>query len=339
MNAMVLAASIVWLVLYVYSLAGSVDFGAGFWEMAFPGRNASEVAARYVGPFWEITNVFLIMLAVAIVGFFPGAAFDLGAVLLVPGSLILVLLALRGAFLVYSYTADRHRQALRVVAGVTGILVPALLVSVLPVSAGGYVALVNGFPQLNLVTLFTSPNEYAFVLFGLTMELFFSALFLAGYARKAGDEEAYGLYRKHALWLGPVNLVLAALVTLTLPPAASWLAQGLVREWPLFGLSLVAFAVGYWALFRRGSEGKLPGSPRMATAAVAVQLGLATLAFGLAHAQYMIYPYTTLSAGFTDGTMFGTLLIVTLISLVLFLPGFIWYWRLFVSDRTYVAHR
>ncbi len=67
---------------------------------------------------------------------FPGATFMLGTILLIPGSIILLLLTVRSAFLVFSHVAPKYEKVLVYISGISGLLIPAFLISVLPITHG-----------------------------------------------------------------------------------------------------------------------------------------------------------------------------------------------------------
>jgi cytochrome d ubiquinol oxidase subunit II len=331
------AAGLLWFVVFIYALAGSVDFGATFWRMraARTGeRAAHRVAERYVSPLWEATNVFLVLIVVALVGFFPDAAYAFGSVLLVPGSLILILLALRGGFLSHAYGRGAGHAWAQTVTGLTAVLLPALLISVLPISQGGLVDAVGGRLTLNLTALLGSPTEYAYLAFGLSAGLYISATFLADYARTAGDEEAYGAFRIRALAAGPVT-ILAGVAALFIIPSAPWFSVRLRAEWPWFVASLAAFAAAYAVLIQPGPVGRIAGRPRWAVVLVGVQFALAQTGYGLAHAPFLLYPYVRTVSTFASAAMFSALVWVVVVGLVVLIPGFIWLWRLFILDTRY----
>lgn len=99
-----IAIIILWALIFVYSILGSIDFGAGFWGMVYAKHPtlAAKLANRYLSPTWEVTNTFLVFVVVAFLGFFPKAAFTLATVMFVPVMLILVLVAVRSTFMVFS---------------------------------------------------------------------------------------------------------------------------------------------------------------------------------------------------------------------------------------------
>ena len=94
--------------------------------------------------------------------------------------LILVLIAVRSTFMVFAYSLPKYQYLLRVISGITGLLIPALLITVLPVTEGAYITMSEGKEVLLYGKLLSSPVIYCYMLFGLTSELFLS-LFLADF--------------------------------------------------------------------------------------------------------------------------------------------------------------
>lgn len=340
MDDSTLAILLVWVMLFVYSILGSVDFGAGFWGMVF-GRNdasnAGALANRFLSPTWEVTNTFLVMVVVALVGFFPSAVNMLGTALLLPVSLVLFLLLIRSSFMVYAYSAKKHGSSLRVVSGITGLLIPGLLVSVLPISLGGFIDIVDGVPYLYFGRLLANPTEWAHLGFGLSTELFMSALFLSDYSNESGDSSAYLLYRKAAIWFGPLTLFFAVITTFTMIPEAHWIIEGMKRQALWFILSVIAFVVGYGALWWN-VDGNARGVPRVAFTAIIIQYAFASIGYGLAHMPYVIYPHMTVEQGFTNPATFRALLVAYVVGLMILVPAFYLFWKLFLKDKRYLRH-
>ncbi|MDI3257950.1 MAG: cytochrome d ubiquinol oxidase subunit II [Kyrpidia sp.] len=372
MTEPVWAATLLWAAILVYAVGASFDFGSGFWgwwESRRGHRQGQWVAERYVSPLWEVTNVFLVLIPVALIGFFPAAAYAYGVLLLVPGSLILILLAIRGTFLVYGHTSQAQRRRTEVIAAWTGLLIPALLVLVLPVSQG---LGVRGAPdrwRLDLAGLLFEPATYGFLGFGLTSELFLSALLLADFARVTGASSAYRRYRRRALILGPIMFALAAGVWALLPPSQIWMQTRLLQNWPWFAASFACF-LGVGLCLRANSAAppappgpqqpvaggvstkspqKSPGPTpsgaiqgplaswknptRWAVILAVFQYAFAHWGYGRAHLPYLLAPFLSVDSAFTDPAMFRTLLVVLLIGLAVFFPVFVWFWRFFMEDR------
>ncbi|SER80732.1 cytochrome d ubiquinol oxidase subunit II [Salipaludibacillus aurantiacus] len=331
-----IAILIIWVFLFVYAIAGSIDFGAGFWAMYYSDRetSATVLANRYLSPSWEVTNVFLVLLVIALVGFFPGAAFYMGTLMILPFSLVLILLTIRSAFMVFSFTVKKYTKALVYISGITGLLIPALMIAVLPVSIGGFIG--GGERQYILFNeTLASPAVYTHVGFGLATELFLSALLLSDYARESGSEKAYAIYRKNAVILGPVTLFFAVTALLTLIPEAPWMVEAMVDVWYLFALSLIAAVIGYSSLWWP-SQSAAPGRPRAGVLLIVLQFGLASFAYGYSHMPYILYPDLTIQDAFTDPVMFRWLLYGYGGGLAILIPAFYIFWRLFMKDKRYL---
>ncbi|AJY77311.1 cytochrome d ubiquinol oxidase subunit II [Paenibacillus beijingensis] len=333
-----LAIFIIWCFLFVYSILGSIDFGAGFWAMVFGQRadtNAADIANRYLSPSWKVTNVFLVLLVVALVGFFPLAMPLLGTLLVTPVCLVLILLTLRSTFMVYSHMSPRYVPLLRFVSGITGLLIPGLLITLLPVTLGGFVEMTDGHPSVLTGKLLMSRTEYAHLAFGIATELFLSALFLADFAREAEDEATYRVYRHIAVAIGPLTLLTGILAAVSMVPEAHWLVERMRERASWFMLSAAAFAIGYSALWWKAGGGRT-GVPRAAVVCVIIQYGLASFGYGSAHLPYIIYPHLTVEQGITNAVMFRSLLVGYAAGTLVLVPVFIWFWRLFLKDKRYL---
>ena len=100
MDKAALAYTLLWCVLAVYAVLSAIDFGAGFyyWLAGLrPGRErVRALTLSYLSPVWETTNVFLVLFIVGMIGFFPGAVKAYATGLLLPLSLAVIVLTLRG---------------------------------------------------------------------------------------------------------------------------------------------------------------------------------------------------------------------------------------------------
>ncbi|MDR7073730.1 cytochrome d ubiquinol oxidase subunit II [Fictibacillus barbaricus] len=338
MSEEVIAILIMWTFIFVYSIFGSIDFGSGFWAMVYNNHKtmAGKIANRFLSPTWELTNTFLVLLVVAFVGFFPKGAYTLGTVMLVPVSLILFFLAIRSAFMVFSYSVQGYRRAMFTISGISGVLIPSLLIAVLPISQGGFIAGDLSNQTLLLGKLFSSPTLYLYVLFGLTSELYLSSLFLADYSRVSNNEEAYKLYRGNAILLGPLTLIAALFTLMFIPPESAWLIDNLREQKIWFILSLAAFLIAYAALWWPKQNRPGIGRPRFTLLFTVSQYGLASYGYGMAHLPYIVYPDLTIYQAFTAKSTFYSLMVMYIVGLAILTPGFYIFWRLFLKDKRYL---
>ncbi|MCY0876042.1 MAG: cytochrome d ubiquinol oxidase subunit II [Firmicutes bacterium] len=337
-------AAFLWVLIFVYSILGAIDFGSSYWRLHFSLRgrwNTASVASTYVSPTWELINAFLIVIPVALVGLFPDAAFAYGTVLAVPATLLLVLLALRGAYLQFGYASERFRKQMIYVAGITGLLLPGVLIALLPLSQGGYVTRTAHSYALQVGSFFTSVQVYAFIGFGVTLALYLSSLFLARYAQAAGERLAYHRFRHGALWMGPISLLfggwaLAAGHPGAMPLMVTGMHLGLVRIF--FGLSLLSFVIGYISLAAQRSDQSIRSWRVLLQLGLGiVQIVTAQMGYAVAHSPYLLYPFLTFSGAAANQQMFVSTLIVLIGGLLLLSPALLWFRRLFLVDAEYVA--
>jgi cytochrome d ubiquinol oxidase subunit II len=343
MTDALIAITVLWGFVFIYAIMATMDFGAGFWSMIYINRaktEATTIANRYLSPTWEVTNTFIVALVVGVVSLFPKATYTLGTILLIPGSAILLLLALRSAFLVFSNVVTEYKKPLTYISGITGILIPGLLISVLPITHGEFVDVVNGTAQLNLVRLFTTPNEYAFIGFAISSTLFLSSLLLADYCKASEEMDAYKVYLRDGRILGPITLLMAFLVMITLRSEARWLYDGMIAESPLLLLSLGFFlVVGVGLYFPSPFNKKVRGMPRLAVIAVTVQYMVASYVYGKAHLPYIVYPVVTIQSAFTDPSSFRAVFFTYIFGFAILFPGFFYFWTLFMNDKRYLRQK
>lgn len=339
MNAY-LAITVLWGFVFIYAVMATMDFGAGFWSMIYLNREktkATNIANRYLSPTWEVTNTFIVALVVAIYSMFPRGAYTLGTILLVPGSIILLLLSIRSAFLVFSHIAEEYKKPLTYISGITGIIIPGLLISVLPITQGKYVSFGTYRQTLDLATLFTSPNEYAFFGFAISSTLFLSSLLLADYSKASEEYESYNVYRRDAIIIGPISLLMAFLVMLTLKQEAGWIYNKMMNDLPLLFLSLGCFLVGGIGLLLPSNKTK--GIPRLSVIAITAQYLVASYVYGKAHLPYIVYPEVTIHSAFTDPNSFRAVFFSYIAGFAILFPGFILFWSLFMNDKRYLKQR
>ncbi|MFY0543778.1 cytochrome d ubiquinol oxidase subunit II [Brevibacillus sp. H7] len=342
MTDTIIAVTLLWIFVMIYSVAASIDFGAGFWSMVYVNHEktrATNIANRYLSPSWEVTNVFIVLIVVALVTFFPGAIYTLGTVLLIPGSLVVLLLLIRSAFLVYAHMVPKYNKMLSIVSGITGILIPALLIAVLPITQGGFVKRTEGVPMLDWKELLTSPHVLSYIGLAIASTLFLSSLLLSDYSFVSNEKQAFEIYRRDAVLLGPVTLLMALLTLQTMRWEAAWLYDKLFGYLPWLIVSALCFFLGYILLLLPQQVKLGLHLPRLAVISVTVQYLLASYAYGAAHLPYIVYPDITIQSGFTDPATFRALFVSYLVGFAILIPGFIFFWRMFMKDEAYLRQK
>ncbi|ALA71652.1 cytochrome D ubiquinol oxidase subunit II [Geobacillus stearothermophilus 10] len=333
MTLEVIGISVLWLFLFGYIIIASIDFGAGFFSAYSHWANKQHILhriiQRYLSPVWEVTNVFLVFFFVGIVGFFPKTAYYYGSILLVPASLSIILLAIRGSYYAFYTYGGTERNWYLLAYGLTGLFIPASLSIVLTISEGGFAEKNGDSLMLDYGKLFASPLSWSIVLLSVTSVLYISAVFLTYYADAAGDERARALLRRYALiWSGPTMLSALLIIYQLRYHNPEHYANLWNMAW-MFGVSFLFFALTVWLLWRQRRFG-------WAFIALLCQYAFAFYAYGISHYPYLLYPYLTIYDGFTNETMAIALIVAFIAGLLLLIPSLYLLMRLFLFNKTYV---
>ena len=330
----ILGIAVLWSFLYGYVIVASIDFGSGFFNAYSVLTNRSDILSniikRYLSPVWEVTNVFLVFFFVGIVGFFPQTAFYYGTILLVPVSISLILLAVRGAYYAFeSYGTTGHKGYVTAY-GIAGLLIPASLSVVLTISEGGFVDMVNGQPQLDYNALFTSPLTWSIVVLSIVAVLYISSVFLTWYAWKAGDLSASDLMRKYALiWAAPLAIAATGII-IEFRSHNGERFERIIDVWWLFGLSVILFLITVWLIWQKKKYG-------MSVILLFVQFAFAFFAYGISHYPYLLYPYLSIHDSFTSTEMAIALVIAFVLGACLLIPSLYLLFKLFLFNKDYVT--
>lgn len=332
MTLELIGITVLWLFLFGYVIIASVDFGAGFLhvysDLTGRKRVIDRLVERYLSPMWEVTNVFLVFFFVGIVGFFPKSAYYYGSALLIPTSISILLLAIRGSYYAFNAYGGGH-PIHKMIYGLTGILIPASLAIILPISEGGLVQVRNDGAELLYGALLRSPYAWSVVLLALASVLFLSSAFLTYYASRAGDHKAEKLLRGYALVFSIPTLVAAFVTTYTLSLHNPEHFERMMSIWWVYLLSLLFFLAGLFLLYRREHYGR-------SFLFFTIQYGLAFFGYGFSHYPYLLYPHLTLYDGFTNETMAVALIVGFLLGLLVLIPAIYLLLRLFLFDPAYV---
>ncbi|MFC3884282.1 cytochrome d ubiquinol oxidase subunit II [Bacillus songklensis] len=334
MEIQLLGMTVLWLFLYGYLIVASIDFGAGFF--AYYGKVTKQdhiinrLISRYLSPVWEVTNVFFVFFFVGIVGFFPDTAYYYGTALLIPGSISLVLLAIRGSFYAFGNYGSKDNNLYLFLYGATGLLIPASLSTALTISEGGFIEKRGENVVFLAKELFTNFYSWSVVILAIVSVLFISASFLTYYAHRADDQKALELLRRFALFWSPPTILASFLVFVSLKQHNVRHFENILdRYWWMFMLSLLCFLIASVLIWMRCRYGT-------AFIFVMFQFFFAFFGYGASHLPYILDPYITIYSGYTNDTMGITLVAAFILGLLLLIPSLFLLMRLFLFDADYV---
>lgn len=325
--------TVLWIFLYGYLIVASIDFGAGFFsfyeKITSKDHIMNRLIGRYLSPVWEVTNVFFVFFFVGIVGFFPDTAYYFGTSLLIPGSVALVLIAVRGSFYAFNSYGAKDSMVYSFIYGATGLFIPAALSTAMTISEGGYIKEVGGNIEFLAGELFTSFYSWSVVFLALVSVLFISASFLTYYAAKAEDEAANKVLRKFALFWSVPTILASVLVFVAMEYHNPVHFENMLDEGYWFVLSLLSFLAAVALIFKKRHYGT-------AFFFVMLQFFFAFFGYGSTHLPYILYPYVKIDTAFTLSNTGSALMIAFILGLALLIPSLILLMRLFIFDAEYV---
>ncbi|WP_046175185.1 cytochrome d ubiquinol oxidase subunit II [Domibacillus indicus] len=334
MNYELIGITVLWTFLYGYIIVASIDFGAGFFayyaKIKKKDHIINDLISRYLSPVWEITNVFFVFFFVGIVGFFPAAAYYYGTALLLPGSVALILIGVRGSFYAFNNYGSRNSTFYLFLYGAAGLLIPASLSTVLTISEGGFLKEIDGNVIFLAKELLTSPYSWSVVFLSIVSVLFISASFLTFYADRAENNWARKTLRQFALFWSMPTIVasLLAFISLQMHNPEHY-SKAVTEYWWMFGLSLLCFGAASWFIY----IGKRYGA---AFIMVMLQFFFAFFGYGASHLPYILYPYISFRENVTSDAMAAALVVVFILGLCLLIPSLVLVMRLFLFDTDYV---
>ncbi|MEP9851612.1 cytochrome d ubiquinol oxidase subunit II [Staphylococcus aureus] len=320
--------------LFSYIIIASIDFGAGFFtlhaKITKQDKKINHLIGRYLNPVWEVTNVFFVFFFVGMVGFFPDTAKYFGTVLLLPASIALILLTIRGSFYAFENYGPDSKLIWLAMYGLAGLFIPAALATTLTISEGGYIKGSGNNLDLDWVELALSPYSWSVVFLAVISVLYISSGFLTYYAAKAKDTSAYSLLRYWFLFWGPPMIAISLFVflSLRLQNEAHFL-NAVYNYWWMFLLSFICFIGTMLLTLIKKWHG-------FAFILVILQMGFAFFGYGVSKLPYILYPYVRIDEGIVNSSMAIALIVAFVLGLLLLIPSLILLLRLFVFDKDYV---
>lgn len=333
MSYELIGITVLWIFLYGYLIVASIDFGAGFFayyaKITKQDHIINKLISRYLSPVWEVTNVFFVFFFVGLVGFFPDAAYYYGQTLLIPGSIAIVLLAIRGSFYAFENYGSKKSSTYMFLYGATGLLIPASLSTALTISEGGFIEETNDGVRLLTKELLTSPYSWSVVFLAIVSVLFISSAFLTFYANRANDTPALELMRKYTLfWSSPT--IIASLTTfIAMSQHNQRHFENMLDLWWMFGLSVAFFLGAIFFIYQQKRYG-------LAFIMVMFQFFFAFFGYGAGHLPYLLDPFITIESSVVNDSMGLALVIAFIAGLFLLIPSLILLMRMFLFDADYV---
>lgn len=316
---------ILWISLIAYAVLGGADFGGGIWDFFASGPQAERqrrLIGHALGPVWEANHVWLIFLIVGLFTAFPLAFSVLSTALIVPFTLALIGIVLRGAAFIFHAQADESGTLGKVwgrVFSSASTITPFLFGTAAAAVASGQVRVQGGRVQTDLLTGWTTPFAFTIGALALTLCAVLAAVNLILEAQNSNDAELVEAFRRRAMIAGAITLALDAVAFILSPLQAPLLWHGMLNH----ALPLV-IATG---LIGMGAAVSLVLRHYRLTRMLAFTVtALIFASWGLSQFPYLVPVAVTINNAASPPATLQALLIGTSIGMALLLPSL---WLLF----------
>ncbi len=316
---------ILWLALIAYAVLGGADFGGGIWDFFAFGPQAERqrrLIGQALGPVWEANHVWLIFLIVGLFTAFPSAFSVLSTALIVPFTLALIGIVLRGAAFIFHAQADESGTLGKVwgrIFSSASTITPFLFGTAAAAVASGQVRVQGGRVQTDLLAGWTTPFALTIGALALTLCAVLAAVNLMIEAQNSNDAQLVEAFRRRAMIAGAITLVLDAVAFILSPFQAPLLWHGMLDH----ALSVV-IATG---LIGVGAAASLVVRRyRLARVLAFTVTAFIFASWGLSQFPYLIPVDVTITNAASPPATLLALLIGTSIGMALLLPSL---WLLF----------
>ena len=317
--------SILWLALFIYTIFGGADFGAGMLELFAVGESGVRQEAlidESIGPVWESNHVWLIFLLVVFFTAFPPAFASINVVLFIPLLLAVIGIVLRGSSFVFkthgSIQSNRNVRILSRTFSVASIMTPFFLALSAAAIASGVIVIHN---QSQIVTNTGSDWLTPFTLtvgaMALTLCVTISAIYLTVEATSRGQSDLAEAFRRRGLIAGALTAALGLLGLILSPSEAAFLWHGMLdKAIPVVIVTMlvgVAAAAALW--FRRYTWARV---------LIVAEVACLLLSWGVSQYPYIIPPDVTAANASSPLETQQLLLVGIIIALIIVIPS-LWF--------------
>jgi len=287
-------AVMLWGSMIVYAILGGADFGGGIWNILFFGHNTQKARGLIrgaVGPVWEANNVWLIYIVVGLYAGFPIVAAVMANALLIPLTLALIGVVLRGA----SFAFRTHFSGFFSVGtfwgyafGIASLITPFLLGTCAAAVASSQLPVRNGQGPVALVNAWLTPFAITIGVIALAICATIAAIFLTVEAQRINNREMMEAFRLRAFIAGAVTALLGLLGLYFASIEAPVIWHGLLNHglWAVAITMLIGIATAVALFFRRY---------RLARVLIAMETVSFLGTWGIAQLPYILPPDLTVT--------------------------------------------
>jgi cytochrome d ubiquinol oxidase subunit II len=315
MTLAVALIAVIWGAVTAYAVLGGADFGGGVLYLLARGADAERERAaitRAMGPVWEANHVWVIFALTGLFSAFPTAFAALGRALLVPATIALVAIVVRGATFAFAAAAnhpDVERRLGRLF-GLASVMAPVALGLAAGAVGRGCLHWLGAFPA-------------AVAALGLALCTALAGTFMAAEMTRARERELAAAFRRRAHGATAATVVLApAALAVAAVDAPALFGRLTGRAVPEMLIAAVALS-GTLAALRRRLD-------RLARAALVLAACAVIWAWGIAQYPRLAGPCVTVARTAAGGAELTAVAIALGGGFTVLVPSL---WLLFVAFR------
>lgn len=327
-----------WLILIgiaAYVVLAGADFGAGVWDLACGHSRRGDALRgaihRSVGPVWEANHVWLIFVLVMAWTGFPSVFAAVMSTLMIPLSLGLLGIVLRGsAFAFTPYARGRGRRALDAVFGASSVLAPFMFGAATGAIVSDRVPVGNA--RGDAWSSWLNPTSVTLGVLAVALCAYLAAVYLVADAQRRDMRDEAAVFRRWALGAGVVTgaLALASLLVVRADAERLWDGLGRGDGRAAIAVSVVFGAVALWAVWRRRTE--------WARAAGAGAVAAVVAGWALAQHPHALPGSLSVGQAAAERSVLILLLWTVGVGAAILVPSLVLLYRMALTDRVAAYH-
>jgi cytochrome d ubiquinol oxidase subunit II len=318
-----ISAIMLWISLITYAALGGADFGGGIWDLFSLGPEQEDkrrLIVQALGPVWEANNVWLIYLVVGLYAAFPTVAAVLATALLLPFSLALIGVVMRGAafaFRTHFGSAVTVREIWGRAFRTASAIMPFFLGTCAAAVASGQIRVPHGTIPVAIWGPWLSPFALVIGFMALALCATIAPIYLTVEAQRAKNEKLVNTFRTRSFLAGGVLAFLAILGLLLSPSEAPMLWRGMLDHalWVVGVTMLLGVATAVALVIRRY---------KLARILIVLETGGLLGTWGLAQLPYIVPPDLTVTGAASPPATLREFIISALIGMLVLIPS-LWF--------------
>lgn len=304
---------ILWIIIYGYMIAASIEFGTGFYlfygQLLIKQESLYAPLQNWLSPVSELINIGFVLIFTAVIGLSPEIVLNFQTPLVFCAVLAILLTVLKGAFFAMAELLPKGKMTSKIFFagnGILGIFIPTVLSITLVISEGGFSNYGAGSLSAFLAYMFSNLYFWSVMVIAIVSIFYIGAMHLVHFASLIGNRELTDHFRTIALFMSMPTVLASGFVFLGIElQNPDHFLRMLGDSW-LFMLSLICLLVSVTLVFLR--------KYRFVFILVMLQYFFAFFGYTVTHFPFLIYPDIVIDSQLSNWGQSGWFFLITLIT-------------------------